>query len=97
MNMPKIISQEKFLKETIEGRPPTANMNTYKGLSYSCGCGDTHKFNPNEIGVARELSGSRFVFVCQKSFLTLNKNPSSSFFITGCARFALIITLRLSS
>lgn len=51
--MVKKISKEKFIQETLGGRPCQLQLHIYKGLHFDCGCGKKHIFDPfiEQLGI----------------------------------------------
>ena len=70
----KILDITDFMSRTGPpyGFPPQTSLSKFSGLKYECGCGIKHTFSLNEITVARELQGKKFVFIREEcKFLTL--------------------------
>jgi len=71
--MVDIVDGKTFYSNTFGGRPCQAQMYTYEGILYKCGCGMSHSFSEQTIAVIRELPGMKFVFVAECEYSTLIK------------------------
>lgn len=59
-----VISMDRFMQETLGGRPNQMSMGPYEGHSFQCACGESHTYHSDTVPVLRELPGSKLVFVC---------------------------------
>jgi hypothetical protein len=79
--MIKVIKKEKFITETLGGRPCELQLHIYKRLPFDCGCGKEHKFDPyveplgiGTMKVLRELPILKLVILNKEcGYVTLVK------------------------
>lgn len=79
--MVQIISKERFIGETLGGRPCQLQLHIYEKLPFDCGCGIEHKFDPynqlvgiGTMKVLRELPGLKLVILNKScSYVTFVK------------------------
>ena len=78
--MVNTVDAKTFMTNALGGRPNQAQMNIYEGMPYECGCGKTHTFSENTIGVIQELEGLKFVFVAECGYGALVLVQTKAFF-----------------
>tara|TARA_Y100000992_G_C21113817_1_gene418584 strand:- start:180 stop:524 length:345 start_codon:yes stop_codon:yes gene_type:complete len=59
--MVNIVKMEEFYQSTFGGRPCQLDMSIYVGVTYECGCGSEHSWNPYSTPVIREIPGMKVV------------------------------------
>jgi hypothetical protein len=59
-----IVPEERFIAQTMGGRPTRMNTTIYDGHPFDCACGETHTFTTAGVPILRELPGMKLVMAC---------------------------------